>query len=195
MGRNSMTDSSRVGVGFPGHRAPGVGFEAPFEMLSACHERVERMLALLVKLRQHLTENGWDTQAAAAASDVMRYFDLAAPQHHLDEEIHVFPAVLALNNRQLDLLVYRLKQEHLQMETLWVVVRQALDGVAKANAQDWQGFSDADNVHMDSFFAAYKDHINDEEIYVYPAASSALNEEQLQGMSHDMMRRRGHGAT
>lgn len=190
-----MSNSSSVGIGFPGHRAPAVGFEAPFEMLSACHERVERMLELLSRLRQHLAENGWDAQAASAATDVMRYFDLAAPQHHLDEEIHVFPAVLALKNQQLDLLVYRLKQEHLQMETLWMNVRQALDGVAKANAQDWTGFSDADKVHMDSFFAAYKDHINEEEIYVYPAASSTLNEEQLQGMSHDMMRRRGHSAT
>lgn len=187
-----MTDSSRVGVGFPGHRAPGVGFEAPFEMLSACHERVERMLALLVKLRQHLTENGWDTQAAAAASDVMRYFDLAAPQHHLDEEIHVFPAVLALNNRQLDLLVYRLKQEHVEMEALWVGVRQTLDSVAQAHGANWPGFSAVDNVQMDAFLAAYKDHINDEEIYVYPAASHALSDEQLQVMSHDMMRRRGH---
>ena len=29
------------------HPAPGAGFDAPFDMLSACHERVERMLQLL----------------------------------------------------------------------------------------------------------------------------------------------------
>ena len=187
-----MSNSSPVGMVFPGHSAPAVGFEAPFEMLSACHERVERMLELLGRLRKYLTDHAWDELAASAASDVMRYFDLAAPQHHLDEEIHVFPAALALKNPQLDLLVYRLKQEHLQMEKLWVSVRQALDSVVLGNAQDWLGFSDEDNVHMDSFFAAYKDHINDEEIYIYPAASNALNDEQLLGMSHDMMRRRGH---
>ena len=188
-----MADVPIVGLGFPGHRAPAVGFEAPFEMLTACHERVERMLDLLSKLRQHLTDKGWDAQAASAAEDVMRYFDLAAPQHHLDEEIHVFPAVLALNNGQLDLLVYRLKQEHIEMERLWVGVRQALDSVAQADAQNWAGFSAADNANMDAFLEAYKDHINDEEIYIYPAASQALNEEQLQGMAHDMMRRRCHG--
>ena len=190
-----MADSPPVGIGFPGHRAPAVGFEAPFEMLSACHERVERMLDLLSKLRAHLTEKGWDAQAATAAADVMRYFDLAAPQHHLDEEIHVFPAVLALNNGRLDLLVYRLKQEHLEMERLWAGVRKALESVTQSDAQSWTGFSDADKADMDSFFEAYKDHINDEEIYIYPAASNALSSEQLQGMSHDMMRRRGHGGT
>ncbi|MGV0960409.1 MAG: hemerythrin domain-containing protein [Limnohabitans sp.] len=188
-----MADVPSVGLGFPGHRAPAVGFEAPFEMLTACHERVQRMLDLLSKLRQHLADKGWDAQAASAAEDVMRYFDLAAPQHHLDEEIHVFPAVLALNNGQLDLLVYRLKQEHIEMERLWVGVRQALDSVAQSDAQSWKGFSDADKADMDAFFAAYKDHINDEEIYIYPSARQALHEEQLQGMAHDMMRRRGHG--
>ena len=37
----------------PGHSAPAAGFEEPFEMLATCHERVERMLALQVKLQQH----------------------------------------------------------------------------------------------------------------------------------------------
>ncbi len=195
LGEVIMLDSTPAGVAFPGHRAPAVGFEAPFEMLSACHERVERMLDLLSKLRKHLAQNGWDAQAASAAEDVMRYFDLAAPQHHLDEEIHVFPAVLALNNGRLDLLVYRLKQEHLEMEKLWVGVRSALDSVVHADAQSWTGFSDAMNVDMELFFAVYKDHINDEEIYVYPAAAKVLNPEQLEGMSHDMVRRRSHSST
>jgi hemerythrin-like domain-containing protein len=79
----------------PGHRAPGAGYEAPFEMLDACHERVERMLRLLHKLRAHLQASGWDAQAAEAARDVLRYFNEAAPRHHEDEERHVFPAVLA----------------------------------------------------------------------------------------------------
>lgn len=187
-----MADSVSVGLDFPGHRGPAVGFEAPFEMLFACHERVERMLELLSKLRKHLVENGWDAHAASAAADVMRYFDLAAPQHHLDEEIHVFPAVLALKNDRLDRLVYRLKQEHLEMEKLWGGVRMALDCVTHANAQNWTCFSDQDNANMDLFFTAYKDHINDEESYIYPAAAKVMNPEQMAGMSHDMMRRRSN---
>ena len=82
-------------LNLPGHRAPGAGYEAPFEMLDACHERVERMLRLLNKLRAHLQASGWDAQAAEAARDVLRYFNEAAPRHHEDEERHVFPAVLA----------------------------------------------------------------------------------------------------
>ena len=51
-----MTDSSAVGVGFQRRRSADVGFEAPFEMLVACHEQVERMLGLLARLKQEHLE-------------------------------------------------------------------------------------------------------------------------------------------
>ena len=165
-----MTDSSAAGAGLPGLRSPSVGFEAPFEMLSACHERVERMLDLLARLRSHLLTNGCDAQAATAATDVMRYFDLAAPQHHLDEELHVFPAVLALHDGRLGLLVVRLQRDHRDMEKRWAAVRQALARVAHADAKNRRPFSDVDQADMDAFVTIYKDHIKAEEEQVYPQA-------------------------
>ena len=186
-----MVHSVSVGDGLPGHRSPSVGFEAPFEMLSACHERVERMLALLIKLRQHLSAHGWDDQAAKAATDVMRYFDLAAPHHHLDEEMHVFPVILALYDATLDALVFRLKQDHLDMEKSWIVVKQLLASVVNADVNSWVAFNDADNGALDAFAAAYNEHINQEECDVYPAAKLASSNDQLDAMSHEMMRRRG----
>lgn len=186
-----MSRSSAVGVDFPGLRSPGVGFEAPFEMLAACHERVERMLDLLTRLRAHVSQQGCDEQARSAAADVLRYFDLAAPQHHLDEERHVFPAVLALQQEPLDRLVARLQHEHRQMETLWATVRGALAQVTQADAPSWTPWSAADNAAMDAFVAIYQDHIRDEENCVYPAAQQALALPLLQAMSLDMARRRG----
>lgn len=180
-----------VGVSLPGLRSPGVGFEAPFEMLEACHERVERMLDLLTRLRVHVATNGCDTQATAAAVDVMRYFDLAAPLHHQDEELHVFPAVLKMQGDRLDLLVCRLRQEHLEMEKLWGQARQALARVADSEGQNKTPFSDADQASMDAFVAIYKDHIRAEEDLVYPEARRTLDADQLSVMSRDMMRRRG----
>ena len=186
-----MTDSSAAGAGLPGLRSPSVGFEAPFEMLSACHERVERMLDLLARLRDHVAQNGCDAQAATAATDVMRYFDLAAPQHHLDEELHVFPAVLALHDGRLSLMVTRLQQDHRDMEKHWVAVRQALARVAHVDAHGGTAFSEADKANMDAFVAIYKDHILAEEELVYPAARRTLDARQLAAMSQDMVRRRG----
>jgi len=180
-----------VGVSLPGLRSPGVGFEAPFDMLEACHERVERMLDLLTRLRAHVDTNGCDAQAAAAAVDVMRYFDLAAPLHHQDEELHVFPTVLKMQSDRLDLLVCRLRQEHLAMEKLWGQARQALARVADSEGQNKTPFSDADQASMDAFVAIYKDHIRAEEDLVYPEARRALDADQLSAMSRDMVRRRG----
>lgn len=54
-------------ITLPGHRAPGAGFEAPFEMLDACHERVHRMLALLVKLQRHIADEDGTVYPAAQA--------------------------------------------------------------------------------------------------------------------------------
>ena len=186
-----MVHLAAVGVGLPGHRSPSVGFEAPFEMLSACHERVERMLALLVKLRNHLSAHGWDTHASKAATDVIRYFDIAAPHHHLDEEMHVFPAILALHDTTLDALVLRLKQDHIEMEKSWEVVKQLLASVVNTNANTWVAFSDVENGALDAFAAAYNEHINREELDIYPAAKQASSNDQLDAMSREMMRRRG----
>ena len=55
-----MNASRPVMVDFPGHRAPLDGIQSPFQMLAACHERVERMLALIIQLRSHLATLGWD---------------------------------------------------------------------------------------------------------------------------------------
>ena len=47
------------------------GFEQPFEMLHACHERVERMLKLLERLRAHMATHGADDQARQAAREIV----------------------------------------------------------------------------------------------------------------------------
>lgn len=40
----------------PGFDSPAVGFEQPFDMLEACHERVRRSLSLLERLIAHIVE-------------------------------------------------------------------------------------------------------------------------------------------
>ena len=47
-------------AGVPGVASPGAGFEQPFEMLAACHERVVRMLELMAKLLRPLPAHGAD---------------------------------------------------------------------------------------------------------------------------------------
>lgn len=182
--------STKVQIGLPGHSAPGVGFEAPFEMLDACHERVERMLRLLGKIREHVAAHGADAQARDAARDVMRYFDQAGPHHHEDEERHVFPPLLAQRDPAVLAVVIRLKQDHREMAVQWARVRAALLALVEAGDR-WAGFSADDLRLFDAYDALYRRHLVDENGVVYPAARRLIRGEMLQSMSTDMMARRG----
>ena len=178
-------------VSLPGHSAPAAGFEAPFEMLATCHERVRRMLALQAKLQQHLLEKGCDEPARQAARDVMRYFDIAAPLHHQDEELHVFPPLLAGPDAALRALVQRLQQDHRQMEIAWIEARRTLQAVADGFESCWTPLAAAQIEALNQFAALYRQHLEDEDHAAYPAARAGLSPAAVQAMSEDMMQRRG----
>jgi hemerythrin-like domain-containing protein len=173
----------------PGQHAPGVGFEQPFEMLDACHERVERMLGLLGKIREHVKTHGADDQARDAARDVMRYFDQAGPHHHEDEERHVFPALLAQRDPAVVAVVIQLQQDHKAMVVLWALVRAALSALVEAG-DHWTGLSAEEAQCFDAYDALYRRHLLDENGVVYPAARAVIRGEPLLAMSAEMMARR-----
>lgn len=175
------------------HAGPAVGFEQPFEMLEACHERVQRSLVLLGRLIEHVDAHGHDAQSRSAAHDVLRYFELAAPQHHEDEERHVFPRLLALGDAALVPTVQRLRDEHGRMGELWVRLRpvlQAWSGAAAEGAAPASFRADAQ-----AFRTLYAAHIPLEESLVFPAARAGLGPDVLQAMGDEMRARRGAAAT
>jgi hemerythrin-like domain-containing protein len=167
------------------HPGPGAGFDQPFEMLDACHQRVEHMLVLLGRLSAHLGTHGADEQAQQAARDVMRYFDLAAPQHHEDEERHVLPRLRECGQAA---LAERVLREHTAMAAAWAEVRAALQGVEQGRrpvdgttqARQWPAFA-----------ALYREHIALEEREVFPTARAHTSAEGLRAMADEMARRRG----
>jgi hemerythrin-like domain-containing protein len=180
-----MNQPIRLSSLLPG---PAAGYEQPFEMLEACHERVHRMLKLLARLREHLRGHGADQNARDAARDVMRYFDQAAPHHHRDEELHVFPALLAQGEPDAVALVRRLQRDHLEMEARWQDARRVL---AAVQAGEVQGLAPPDDAALDAFASLYDGHIEAEEGIVYPAAVDLLDEPAQRAMGEEMMRRRG----
>ena len=187
----TVARSTRHPVQLPGHSAPAAGFEAPFEMLATCHDRVERMLALQKKLQSHLRAKGCDEPARQAARDVMRYFDLAAPLHHQDEELHVFPPLLAGPDAALRELVQRLMQDHRQMEARWVDARCTLQAIADSLDSVCLALTPDQAAALDRFAASYRQHLDDENGIAYPAAEASLSPAALEAMSEDMMQRRG----
>ena len=166
------------------HAGPAAGFDEPFEMLDACHQRVERMLVLLERLAAHLPLHGADDQAQQAARDVMRYFDLAAPHHHEDEERHVLPLLRAQGHTA---LADRVLHEHRVMHAAWAAVRAALQQIADAR---WVT-ADRGEPDWRDFCALYRAHIAVEEREVYPLARAAIDAPGVQAMAEEMACRRG----
>lgn len=167
---------------------PASGFDEPFEMLEACHERIQRMLALLARLRAHLPAHGADTQAQQAARDILRYFDQAAPLHHQDEETHVFPPLLAAADARVAEVVHRLQQDHREMDARWQDARGVLLRIADGSLA---ALAPADATALDAFAGLYDAHLRAEEEIAYPAAQSLLDAPTLQAMGEEMARRRG----
>ena len=172
----------------PGFGDPAVGFDTPFDMLEACHERVLRSLALLQKLQDYLHDHPCDDSARQAARDVLRYFDMAAPLHHEDEELHVFPPLLERGGADTVAAVRQLQQDHEAMSANWQAARALLQALAEG-AQE--SFSAADEAVLARFAGVYAEHIRLEEDLVYPAARALLAPEVVQAMGAEMRRRRG----
>lgn len=172
----------------PGAVASSPTFEQPFEMLAACHERVARMLRLLDTLRTHVAAHGVDEQAQQAARDVMRYFDQAAPAHHRDEELHVFPPLVARGDAAVQTLVARLRQDHLDMEARWPSARAVLAAAADGVLSRLEPLHEA---ALEAFASLYGPHIAAEDSAAYPAALALLDADALAAMGQEMMQRRG----
>jgi hemerythrin-like domain-containing protein len=162
------------------HAPPAVGFDQPFDMLSACHERVQRSLALLGRLAEHLANAGADAAARDAAGDVLRYFDIAAPHHHEDEERHVLPRLRALGLAE---VAERLAADHLAMHDAWMALRPGLlalrDGACVPDTANWRAFA-----------AMYEAHITLEEHHAYPVARANLDAREQAAMGAEMAGRR-----
>ena len=169
-------------------RKPAAGFDDPFGMMEACHQRLDRMLAVLVRLREHLARSGMDEQVRQAARDVMRYFDQAAPQHHRDEELHVFPPLIAYGDSDTVALIGRLLQEHAQMEADWRRAREVIVAIADAEKEV---LTVEDEAALDLFTSVQAEHAKAEERIAYPAARAMLDPLAIQAMGNEMKGRRG----
>lgn len=154
----------------------------PIELLVACHDKVRRFAGLTLRLRDHLATKGPDQQAQEAAQAILRYFNIAAPLHHNDEEVDLFPALRQLATAELDRHMAELEAEHSELASLW----QSLDAWLTATAAG-QPYPAPDGV--DAFAQRYEAHAQREEDTVYPFASR-LTAEQIGRISAAMVARR-----
>jgi len=177
----------------PGHQAPEAGFEQPFGMLAACHDRVTRSLRLLRRLLDHVQAVGLDADARAAARDVWRYFEIAAPAHHADEELHVLPLLRASDDPWLADVARRIEADHAELRLLWQQLGPLLRQLHQADPLPTPAAEDslaALRPLAMAFIALHDRHLPLEDSFAFPAAQARMQSAELQSMGEEMQRRR-----
>jgi len=160
-------------------------FDDPLEMLLACHDRIRAQCATLNKLVLHLPQHGCDTQARQAALAVLRYFDSAGQHHHQDEELDLFPLLLATKNQTALALVSQLLSEHETMIATWQRLRPQLINISENMTNELDAWV------VQDFINAYDNHIELENTSLLPLAKTLLTDCQLEDLGIKMAARRG----
>jgi hemerythrin-like domain-containing protein len=173
-------------VSLPGIRTPGAGFDEPFAMLAACHERVARSLDLLRRLVAHVETTGVDADARSAAHDVWRYFELAAPAHHADEEHHVLPRLRESSDLWLAAVARRIQADHDAMGATWQRLGPLLRAVHEGDAAAIGELRQL----ADAFVALYERHLPLEDDVAFPRVRERMGDAELGAMGDEMARRR-----
>ena len=175
-----------IPISLPGMHGAAAGFDDPFALLAGCHDRVRRSLALLQRLARHAAAHGADEQARAAARDVLRYFDIAAPAHHEDEERHVLPLLRARGDPALIAAAERIERDHEAIRVAWQALRPLLVQVADdARCTDAAALAAASA----RFVQVHDGHLELEDGLVFPAAQRLHPD--TAAMGREMAARRG----
>ncbi len=158
-----------------------------FHFLDLFHKDIQHRLGQLHALATDLEADGPTTAIRTQARELVNWFSAEAREHHLDEEKHVFPALLSSNVEAVVDTTHRLIQDHGWLEADWNEIEPSLSAVAEGNT--W--FDPAVLRHaVEVFEQLYVDHIVLEESLAYPEARVRVDPSQLDAMGVEMAKRR-----
>jgi hemerythrin-like domain-containing protein len=179
---SAVLQSSEPTSGIPRGRAI-----QPFDVLDACHQQLVVALQQMSDLITHLQENGVDGKAQEMARAIFSFFMNTARQHHLDEEKHIFPALINSGDAELARKTLRLQQDHGWIEEDWLELAPQFESIAAG--YNWFNL-ELLSLAVPVFQALYQDHMALEESLIYPEAKARIAEWDLQGMGREMSQRR-----
>lgn len=163
--------------------AAAPSFDAPLEMLHACHDKVRHFCQQLDALPDYIAANGNTPAVGNTIAGIVRYFDIAGPAHHQDEEDELFPLIMA---RQPDAApkIEQLLGEHGYLHSRWNAIRDDLHAYAAGSLVALN----AGEIH--EFTRLYREHAAREEAWLFPTASTLLSEQELRAAGQRMAARR-----
>lgn len=173
----------------PSHQE-GIIYERPIDLLLSCHEKILHFSSALFEVSLALKEKGWNEEIKVSISQVRRYFNIAGPDHHLDEEHHLFPAIIALDpelklpeSTEIVHLLNRLIKEHVESDVLW----ETLDTMLEEESED---FTTLEKLAL-KFKTTIQEHARIENEQIFPYAIKNINKDELKKIGLAIAERRG----
>ena len=172
--------------------APLADFNHPLQLMAECHRRVEHFLDVLLTLSRDRHGAPLNEADRRALETALNYFISAAPRHHEDEELSLFPRLRASGNpaavAAID-KVERLEADHeaAKPDLLRVqeIGRQWIDrGTLTPDlASEMQR-------RVGWLSGLYRQHIHTEDTEVFPLALQVLDSAQVSEIGSEMALRR-----
>lgn len=160
---------------------------AVMELFDTSHQQIAAMLARLSQLSLDLAEQGTTLPLRQEARAVRDWLAKEAREHHLDEERHIFPPLMASGDEELMHVTRLLVQDHGWLEENWLSIQPeltaAVEGFTTFNAESLK-----ETTRL--FCQLYADHMLLEESVAYPAVSPLVQGESGQAIRNEIEQRR-----
>lgn len=132
---------------------------SPIDGFSQCHAGILSGLRVLAGLPEMVAVA---ERARRVAAETLSIFDRAVLDHHADEEVELFPAVLKSvapgdEQERVQVMVERLVAEHREIETLWKKLKPSLRAAAVGKPSELSARDVADLVRLYAAHATFEE--------------------------------------
>lgn len=163
--------------------------QAPLDLLTACHRRIEERLDLLPKIAQ-AAQSG-DRARLAQIPDAVRfvlgYFQSGLQRHVADEDLDFFPLVRRAD-AELDAVVLQLEADHRAFEFVHNELDSVLAQIAMTPRPDLARRLTEVATYLTPL---YRRHLGVEEAQVFSKARDLLSQAQIAALGEKFRKRRG----
>ena len=162
---------------------------ALFEFLDDTHRLIH---SKLIKLREFLELPQFPVlnhDERLTLEKICRFFDTEAKEHHLDEELHIFPILQQNNDVNVRNLANQLQIDHGWIEENWMELSPQFKAVINRNT--WFEEKELQRC-LEVFELLYAQHMHLEESLAYPQVKLAVTSWNPDSIGIEMTRRRKH---
>lgn len=139
--------------------------QQPFKALDACHLQIQKHLLELQRMASQMESGELGAADRKLVGEIESFFSSTSRDHHVQEEKHVFPPLLATGNPELQAAVRSLQQDHGFIEENWIELGPQLRAIAQGNG--WPDTAEFQH-NVALFLELLSGHIALEESLIYP---------------------------